>query len=160
MDQLLSKGTPLALISTSPTGPALAEHFLQTTSLVDVHQYQSGQQYVNLGYLAGGSSGMLYLTGSLTAAMPVDVNGKPAWNSGPLQGIQGLSNFAAVIILTDNADTGRNWIEQVGPHLGKTPMLMVISTQAEPMIRPYFDSGQIKGLVSGLPDAKIYEQSL
>lgn len=159
MDQLLSKGTPLALISTSPTGPALAEHFLQTTSLVDVHQYQSGQQYVNLGYLAGGSSGMLYLTGSLTAAMPVDVNGKPAWNSGPLQGIQGLSNFAAVIILTDNADTGRNWIEQVGPHLGNTPMLMVISTQAEPMIRPYFDSGQIKGLVSGLPDAKIYEQS-
>jgi len=36
---------------------------------------------------------------------------------------------------------------------------MVISAQAEPMIRPYFDSGQIKGLVSGLSDAKIYEQS-
>ena len=102
---------------------------------------------------------MLYLTSSLTAAMPVDVNGKPAWNSGPLQGIQDLNNFAAVIILTDNADTGRNWIEQAGPRLGNTPMLMVISAQAEPMIRPYFDSGQLKGLISGLPDAKIYEQS-
>ena len=159
MDQLLSKGTPLALISTSPTGAALAEHFLQTTALVEEHQYKSGQQYVNLGYLAGGSSGILYLTDSLTAAMPLDVNGKLAWNSGLLQGIQGLSNFAAVIILTDNADTGRNWIEQAGPRLGNTPMLMVISAQAEPMIRPYFDSGQLKGLISGLPDAKIYEQS-
>ncbi len=38
-------------------------------------------------------------------------------------------------------------------------MLMIISAQAEPMIRPYFDSGQLKGLVSGLSDAKIYEQT-
>jgi hypothetical protein len=78
---------------------------------------------------------------------------------GPLQGIQKLSDFAAVIILTDNADTGRNWIEQAGPRLGSTPMLMIISAQAEPMIRPYFDSGQLKGLVSGLSEAKIYEQA-
>jgi hypothetical protein len=158
MDQLLSMGTPLALISTSPTGPALAEHFLQNTSLVNTHQYQSGQQYVNLGYLAGGPSGILYLTNSLTAAMPIDANGKSAWNSGPLQSIQSLNNFAAVIVITDNADTGRNWIEQAGPRLGTTPLLMIISAQAGPMIRPYYDSGQLKGLVSGLADAKIYEQ--
>jgi hypothetical protein len=159
MDHLLSKGIPLALVSTSPTGPVLAEHFLKTTSLVNVHQYQSGEQYVNLGYLAGGPVGMLYLADSLTSAMPVSVDGNFVWDTGPLQGIQDLSNFAAVIILTDNADTGRNWIEQTGPHLGSTPMLMIISAQAEPMIRPYFDSGQLKGLVSGLSDAKVYEQS-
>lgn len=159
MDRLLSKGIPLALLSTSPTGPVLAEHFLNNTSLVNVHQYQSGKQYVSLGYLAGGPAGILYLADSLTGAMPVDVNGKPAWNAGPLQGLQRLSDFAAVIILTDNADTGRNWIEQAGPQLGDKPMLMIISAQAEPMIRPYFDSGQLKGLVSGLSDAKIYEQN-
>jgi hypothetical protein len=159
MDHLLNKGTPLALISTSPTGPALAENFLRTTSLVNVHQYQSGVQYVNLGYLAGGPAGMLYLADALTNAMPVKVDGKPAWKTGPLQGIQNLNSFAAVIILTDNADTGRNWIEQAGPRLGNTPMLMIISTQAEPMIRPYFDSGQLKGLISGLTDAKVYEQA-
>ena len=38
-------------------------------------------------------------------------------------------------------------------------MIMIISTQAEPLIRPYFDSGQLKGLISGLGDAKILEQS-
>ena len=30
--------------------------------------------------------------------------------------------------------------------------------KAIPMIRPYFDSGQIDGLVNGLVDAKIYER--
>jgi hypothetical protein len=157
--KLLRKGTPLAFISTSPTGPALAERFMQTTPLVSSHQYRRGEQYVNLGYLAGGPAGMLYFAGDPTAAMPTTVDGKPAWETGPLQGIQGLSNFAAFILLTDNADTGRNWIEQVGPRLGNTPMIMIISTQAEPLVRPYFDSGQLKGLVSGLADAKIYEQS-
>jgi hypothetical protein len=159
MDQLLSKGIPLALLSTSPTGPALAEHFLTTATLVNVHQYQSGAQYVNLGYLAGGPAGMLYLADSLTDAMPFSLDGKPAWNTGPLQGIQSLSDFGAIIILTDNADTGRNWIEQIAPRIGNKPMLMIISAQAEPMLRPYFDSGQLKGLVSGLSDAKIYEQN-
>ena len=160
MDRLLSKGNPLALISTSPTGPILAEHFLQTTPLVKDYQYQSGKQYVNLGYLAGGPAGILYFADAPTEAVTVGMDGQPAnWGTGPLQDIQMLSDFAAVIILTDNADTGRLWIEQAGPHLGNALMLMVISAQAEPMIRPYFDSGQIKGLVSGLSDSKIYEQS-
>ena len=159
MDQLLTKNVPLAFISTSPTGPALAEHFLIKTPLVNMHQYQSGVQYVNLGYLAGGPAGILYFANTPTKAMQYTLAGQSVvWGTGPLLGIQNLSDFAAVIILSDNADTGRNWIEQAGPHLGNTPMLMIISAQAEPMIRPYFDSGQIKGLVSGLTDAKIYEQ--
>ena len=160
MDQLLAKNVPLAFISTSPTGPALAEHFLLSTPLVNMYQYQSGVQYVNLGYLAGGPAGILYFANNPTEAMQFTPAGQSvAWGTGPLQGIQKLSNFEAVIILTGNADIGRDWIEQAGPLLGGTPMLMVISAQAEPMIRPYFDSGQIKGLVSGLSDAKIYEQA-
>jgi hypothetical protein len=159
MDRLLSKSVPLAVISTSPTGPILAEHFLQTTPLVKDYLYQSGNQYINLGYLPGGSAGILYFADSPTEAVTIGMDGQPVWTTGPLQSIQKLSDFAAVIILTDNSDTGRNWIEQAGPRLGNTPMVMVISAQAEPMIRPYFDSGQLKGLVSGLSDAKIYEQS-
>jgi hypothetical protein len=38
-------------------------------------------------------------------------------------------------------------------------MLMVISAQAEPMIRPYYDSGQLKGLVSGLAGGRAYGQA-
>jgi len=77
----------------------------------------------------------------------------------PLQGIQRLSDFAAIIILTDNADSGRVWIEQTGSMIGNTPMLMVISAQAEPMILPYYDSGQIKGLVTGLAGGEAYEKT-
>jgi hypothetical protein len=155
VDQLQAKGARLAMVSTSPTGTALAERFLKNALLVNSHQYKSGEQYANLGYLAGGPTGISLFASAPSVAMPFTANGGPVW----LQGVTQLSDFAAVIILTDNADTGRNWIEQSGRYLGKTPMIMVISAQAEPMVRPYFDSGQLKGLVSGIVDAKTYEQS-
>jgi hypothetical protein len=88
------------------------------------------------------------------------VDGQQAWQLAALQGIQKLSDFAAIIVLTDNADSGRVWIEQAGSSIGNTPMLMVISAQAEPMILPYYDSGQIKGLVTGLAGGEAYGQTI
>ncbi len=163
MDHLLLQGPRLALISTSPTGPALAERFLHDTSasiLVAGHNYQDGQQYVNLGYLAGGPSGVLYFSISPAEAAPFTLDGQQAWQLAPLQGVQKLSDFAAIIVLTDNADSGRVWIEQTGSTIGNTPMLMVISAQVEPMILPYYDSGQVKGLVTGLAGGEAYGQTI
>jgi hypothetical protein len=162
-DQLLSKGIPLVLISTSPTGPALAERFLTTDiPLVNIHGNEL--QYIDLGYLAGGPSGISYFSMDPRNAGQYSGNTGIDWGVAPLWGIKRLSDFSAVVVLTDNADTGRNWVEQTGPYLARTasariPILMIISAQAEPMLRPYFDSGQIKGLVAGLSDAKIYEQT-
>ena len=162
MDHLLLQGPRLALISTSPTGPALAERFLTDTSvspLIAGHNYQTGQQYVDLGYLAGGPSGIQYFAMSPAEAAPFTLDGEPAWQLPPLQGIQKLSDFAAILVLTDNADTGRAWIEQTGSAIGSTPLLMVISAQAEPMLLPYYDSGQIQGLVTGLAGGEAYGQT-
>jgi hypothetical protein len=69
-----------------------------------------------------------------------------------------LSDFAAIVVITDNADSGRVWIEQTGSTIGNTPILMVLSAQAEPMILPYYASGQVKGLVTGLAGGDAYGQ--
>lgn len=153
LDHLLLQGPRLALISSNPTGPALAERLLQG------HATLSGQQYVNLGYLPGGSSGVKYFAMAPIQAAPFSVDGQPAWQQAALQGIQSLADFTAILILSDNADDGRVWIEQIGSPNSSTPILMVISAQAEPMILPYYDSGQIKGLVTGLAGGEAYEQT-
>ncbi len=159
VDQLMNKNVRLTVLSTSPTGPALAEQFLQTAPLVNTHGYKSGTGYLNLGYLAGGPAGIAAFAAAPSSIMPYTTGGKAAWSEAPLQGVTRLSDFSAVFVLTDNADSGRDWVEQAGGALGSTPMVMVTSAQAEPMVRPYFDSGQLKGLVAGLLDGKIYEQS-
>jgi hypothetical protein len=151
LEHLLFKGPRLAILSTSPTGPILADSFMKRIS--------HPPEYVNLGYLAGGTAGVLGFAEDPPAAATYTLEGAPAWQTPTLQGVQSLSDFAAVIVLTDNADTGRTWIEQAGHYLNTAPMIMVISAQAEPMIQPYYDSGQIKGLVTGLAGGKAYEQA-
>lgn len=156
IQHLVFQGARLALISTNPTGPALGEQFLQATQNAFP---EKDLIYTNLGYLAGGPVGITAFANEPTEAAEFTVRGDQAWQTPSLRGVSLLSDFGAVIILTDNADTGRLWIEQTRNKISDTPIVMIISAQAEPMIRPYLDSGQIQGLVTGLVGGKVYEQA-
>jgi hypothetical protein len=74
-----------------------------------------------------------------------------------------FSEFAAVILITDQAESGQMWIEQVtlakqsDPALANQQFLVVASAQAGPMLRPYVLSKQVAGMISGLPDAARLE---
>ena len=156
INHLLTRGARLVLVSTSPIGSALGEKFIALTQTAPA---QDDTLYTNLGYLAGGPAGIQLFSTNPAQALPLTAEGKPAWDTPGLARIQRLSDFGSVIILTDNADTGRLWIEQTKSHIGTVPLLMVISAQAEPMLRPYFDSGQVHGLITGLMGGKTYEQT-
>jgi hypothetical protein len=112
--------------------------------------YTEGQNYFNLGYLPGGESGILAFVQS-----PQSVS--------QLAGANGFSQYSAVILLTDHADSARSWIEQLyslkqaDPSIANQPLLVVSSAQAGPMLQPYASSRQINGLVNGLVDAARYE---
>jgi hypothetical protein len=148
---LLLKHPRLALLSTSPTGAALGERFLATV-LAD-RGYTSGAQYVNLGYLPGGLAGVHAFAQDPKATVPLGVDVEPVWESDVLRGLARLSDFAAIVVLTDNIETGRVWIEQTAPARQQTPMILVSSAQSGPMLLPYVDSGQVSGLVSGIRGA-------
>jgi hypothetical protein len=65
-----------------------------------------------------------------------------------------------VVVITEDPDDARAWIEQVQPRISNTPLLTVVSAQAEPLIRPYYSSGQnaqVSGIVSGLMGGAAYE---
>ena len=158
---LLLKHPRLTILSSSPTGSALAEELMSSlqSGPIPVRGYQLGKQYVDLGYLPGGLAGVYDFAQNPTAVMPLDVDGSQAWQSEPLQGIAHFSDFASIIILTDSAEAGRVWIEQAGPLRGNASLVIVSSSQAGPMLMPYVASGQVNGLVNGLNDASKVEQA-
>jgi len=92
------------------------------------------------------------------AVSPFAFDGSPAWSSPALQGVQGFIDFAAILVLTDTAETGKVWIEQAGPLRGAAPMVIAASSQTGPLLHPYFQSGQINGLFTGLYDSAVIEQ--
>jgi hypothetical protein len=153
LDQLVQLRHPhLSFVTTSPSGAALVERLLVNTNISrpEGYGYIAGQNYANMGYLPGGQSGVLAFIQSPQSAIP---------SSPVLQ----FSEYAAVLLLTDHAESARVWVEQLqtwkemDPALASQPLLAVTSAQAGPMLQPYASSRQITGLISGLADAARYE---
>jgi hypothetical protein len=152
MDQLLLLKHPrLAVVSTSPLGAAMANRFVAGT--LAARGYVAGQQYVNLGFLPGGIAGMQAFVQDPVASVPLGAASDRIWDSPVLTGTRHLSDFVAIIVITESLENGRAWIEQTHTARGSSPMIVVSSAQAGPALLPYFDSGQIDGLISGLNGA-------
>jgi hypothetical protein len=156
-DQMLLLRHPrLTFISTNETGAILAERFI--SGPLGGHNYQSGTTYLNLGYLPGGQMGIRAFAQEPSTTVLMDISLQPAWVAPPLEGITTLSQFAALILITDNADSARVWIEQTQSLRGNVPFIVIASAQAAPMIQPYYDSRQVNGVVSGLYGGALFEQ--
>ncbi len=162
IDNLMIKGTYLTLVSTTTSGPAQAERLVKRINSQMGHQYQNIDQYANLGYIAGGMSGIRRFAESPRSALPFALNDNPdsagVWADGRLAGVQRLTDFAMFIVITGNPEIARSWIEQVSPLIGQVPMLMILSAQAEPVVRPYYEGEpqQVDGLISGLSGGMAY----
>jgi hypothetical protein len=168
MDHLMLRGAYLTLVSTSPTGPLVAERFLSQTQ--STHSYSKGEQYINMGYIPGGAAGLLSMAVSPQRTIPYTTDGVAAWATSdhnalpPLEGIAGVADFSMVLVIVDDPDVARAWVEQVQPYLDsdaeETPLVMVVSAQAEPLIRPYYQATpkQLQGIVSGMRGGASYDR--
>jgi hypothetical protein len=164
VDHLLLRGVNLSLVSTQPTGPDLAERFLN--SKMEHHPYVVQQQFANLGYISGGAAGLLNFAANPRAAVTLlDDNGFSLWDQPPLNTIQDIRSYALVMVITEDPDIARSWVEQVQPLLDPegtgtgTPLVMVVSAQAEPLVYPFYQSNpkQVAGIVSGVVGGAYYE---
>lgn len=162
LDHLMIRGAYLAVVSTSPTGPAQAERLIQSVNTRAGHTYQAGSQYANLGYVPGGPAGLLSFAQAPRQITPFGMASEPVWERGPLANIQTLADFAKIVIITESPETARAWIEQVQPTLLNSEILLVVSAQAEPLVRPYYEGypQQVKALVTGLAGGAAYESGL
>lgn len=176
-DQWLDRGIPLALVSTSPVGTALGERqvaYLQSQYPYS-HAYKYGENYVNLGYIPGGTAGLANFALIPRQSVRMAFDSRPLWELGDyeasnpwrtpvMQTITGVGDFFMTVLLTDNPETARNWIEQVEPYLRRNSLVVVTSAQAEPFIRPYYENPdpsqrQVEGLLVGLRGGAAYEQN-
>lgn len=163
IDHLMLKGAYLVLVSTTPNGPALAERLIADVSARGAHSYQGIDQFANLGYLPGGVIGLQGFARAPRQVAPyaLDPESTYVWANPPLSQVQNLSDFNLVAVLSDDPVRVRSWIEQVQPTLENTPMVALISSQAEPLVRPYYQAlpQQVQGMVVGLAGGGSYENA-
>jgi len=164
LSHLMQRGAMIATLSTRPGGSVLAERLMATVGAA--HNYVRGEDFVHLGYLPGGPAAVQLFAQSPSSAVPVgfleDESLGSVWESPVLQGVQRLSDFSLLAVVTSGSDDARVWIEQAEPQLGGKPLVAVVSAGSEPLVRPYYESAEpkIEGVLSGLTSATAYEQRL
>jgi hypothetical protein len=164
-DHLMIKGTYLALVSSQPSGPALAEHLIASANANGGHTYHEIGQYANLGYIPGGTAGLFAFVQSPRQVVPSALNATAEidpWTTGSLEDINRLSDFGMVIVITNEPEIARTWVEQTRSALVDRPLLMLVSAQAEPVVRPYYEGTPklVSGILAGIAGGAAYEDSL
>jgi hypothetical protein len=161
MNHLMVKQSNLYIISTTPTGPMLAGQLMDEIGQYPQafqQPYVSGERYHIIGYLPGGEAGIQALNSSLTAVLPLTIGLEQTRDLNGLGGPAPISTFDAVLVIADQPETVRNWIEQINQTDGKPAIWAVVNAQAAPLLRPYVRSGQLEGLSAGEYGGTIYER--
>ena len=156
LKQLVSRGIPLALTSTNVQGFTVLQDMV-AQAVGNDPVYSMDVNVMNLGYLPGGSIGMGALVNDPLKTLPFTTDLQPVGESAVFGTLNSLSDLGALIILTDNPEFARIWVEQVDGGNAGLPILAVVSSQAAPLVQPYFASGQINGYISGMSGALFYE---
>jgi hypothetical protein len=157
VDQMLALKAPrLSLVTSNPIGPGLAERFLKL--LHTERDFVRNERFTNLGYLSGGAAGVQAFARDPITTKQLTTTGENAWDMPVLLGVENLSGFQAILLLTDDVETARTWIEQTEGQRGEARFLVISSAQSAPMILPYVRSGQVDGMISGLENSAPIEQ--
>jgi hypothetical protein len=168
---LLRGGVPV-VVSTNPAGILHARDVLDALAQDEFLLAHLGRaaddplvmnaDYYILPYLPGGAVGLRSLTATSTdtsaldrGVWAVDLEGNP---TGLDIGLMQVS-FDLILTLAERGEDVRLWVEQVSTPVS-LPLAAAVSAAAEPVSRPYFDSGQLIGLLAGYRDAYIYDRVL
>lgn len=164
--QLIEQEIQVQLVTLLPTGLATARR-LWTATVAEMEQ--DGQLggginptlYLEGGYLPGGAPALAFLAQSPRAAlightaqsaMLFSLIDQGRLNDDLAQGSPTLS-----IVVAAQAEDVQQWLELVQP-TAYTPVIAVTAAGADLVLRPYLDSGQLTGLVSGFDGAMRYQE--
>ncbi len=152
---LARRDVALVAISTRPEGVGVAWQVLGRAATF-VPDYQYGTNYIILGYLPGAERGLRMATQDLATILPHDDVRQMSWEELPaMQGIRTVDDFDAILLLTDDGNSARRWLEQVDTQVD-TPTYALATARIEPLLIPYRQSGQLAALVGGAYGALEY----
>ena len=146
LKSLVNKVTEITILSSSVSGKLLAQR------LLGVLEVEEALIINDLGYFPAASYGAYGLANRdhgtwPLAHLPEVVQEIPA------------DGFDGILILSDSDESARSWVEQLSVLTPETPINLLLTAQAGPLLLPYWESGQVTGMISGISEAAAIEAS-
>lgn len=119
-----------------------------------------GEDFVVLGYFAGGESAVAALSENLRSVFKSDIYGSPVDQIKMMQDVTSIRDMDLVVSINvgpGGAATADVWVRQVAVVYRDVPVILGMTAVMTPNCMPYLQSKQIKGLLGGLRPAAEYE---
>jgi hypothetical protein len=164
VSRLMARRAPLLLLTTDPQGALLSRRRAALLREQQDNFYdKAGLGFVDLGYKPGGAFALARMSSSFGSVFEQD------WTGASLLGqanvIQtmcqsqaaniadcNLDRIGMVIVLADESEDARAWIEQVESRHPTLPLTFVTPTEVAPLVQPYLTGPNVT-LAAGLGDA-------
>ncbi len=155
-EQAMKQGKKVVFMALYPEGQALSNEAIATIS----RKYPDktyGVDFVNLGYKAGNEAPLVAMGLDFRSQFPTDYKGTPLSNIPMLSRVTQLRQFDLVASYSAGYPGAMEHIRTTATQYGR-PLVVVATAVMTPQYFPYFESGQIKGMVGGLRGAAEYEK--
>lgn len=148
-EDLFNNNHWVTTISTNPNGFLVAGKILSNV-YPKVPAYNHEERVTNLGYLPGYGPGIqAFLLNPRATSPGMDLN-LQLWKKVPLSEIDSANDFDMIVLVTDNSENAKLWIEQINLLVEKSDLLLISTTKAAPLMQPYLRTNQVDGMLSGM----------
>lgn len=143
------------IIVTSQT--AAAVELMQTSILpkVDLRGKEYGRDYVNLGWIPGGETGLAAFAKDIRSVMRTDINGTLTDAIPMMKNVNSIKDVSLLLCFV--GDWGNMYLRQWWA-LEKTPTVMGVAAIQYPTFQAYLNAHQILGLLNGITGGAQYER--
>jgi hypothetical protein len=158
--QLKRKHVKLAFATLWYQAPPLVERWLRETldaPIADEGRYVRGEDYVYLGFREGRQNVLLGLGADLPRVFDgTTADGTPLDSIPWLRDVRGLADFKLLVLVSAGSPGAREYVQYVQNRYGLR-MVAAATAVSTTDLAPYYQSGQLLGLVAGLSGAAEYE---
>jgi hypothetical protein len=154
LQHLFRKNCRVVCFTLWDTGPGVVDRILRDAANVAGKQY--GTDYVFLGFKAGREVVMVQIANSIANAFPQDYAGTPIQQLPLMQQVNRLADCKLIINISAGYPGTKEWVQQVRTRF-TVPMVSGCTGVSAPEYYPYYQAGQLSGLLGGLGGAAKYE---
>lgn len=157
LQHLFSKGVKVYIVALWPEGIMMATDAIGEIVDSKLFNIQKYIDYVNLGYKVGGNIVIRGIATDLRSLYTQDVDNTFFRDIPMMDGINNVSDFDFVFDLSAGVPGNAEWVQYACDEY-KIPLSSGCTSIMVTDAIPYVESGQIRGILAGMPGAAEYEQ--
>ena len=157
LNHLFLKGVKVYIVSLWPEGPIMGQQAISDVKKSDLFNIQDGIDYVMFDYKVGGFVVIKGIADNFRELYKQDYNGNSIEEIEIMDGVYSVEDFDFVFDFSAGVPGNSEWVQYACDPKGVPLSSGCTSIMVTDAI-PYVESGQLQGILAGMPGAAEYEK--